>query len=147
MLEAMLVILLLVLLWPLWLALAALAMSVVVAIVLFIAGAVGLWWLIFEATVQQREDAIGAVIGVSIVAGAVYGYNYAAKRIMAKIAARNEQEHEPKDIQRQTEQRSNSAKWAAKKQRKWENRMAMRRLWAERFGTKGDLFYDDSYDE
>ena len=52
------------------------------------------------------------------------------------------------DIQRQLpEQSSNSAKWAAKKQRKWENRMAMRRLWAERFGTKGDLFYDDSYDE
>lgn len=51
------------------------------------------------------------------------------------------------DIQRQPEQSSNSAIWAATKQRKWENRMAMRRLWAERFGTKGDLFYDDSYDE
>lgn len=51
------------------------------------------------------------------------------------------------DAQRQTEPTANSTKWAAKKQRRWETRMAIRRLWAERFGTKGIIFYDDSYDD
>lgn len=55
MLEAMLVSLLLVLLWPLWFALAVLAVSVVRAVLLFIAAAVGLCWPIFDYAAIARS--------------------------------------------------------------------------------------------
>lgn len=93
------------------------------------------WWVIL------------LLIGAAM-AGPGEGQRYTREGIAAKETGnRNPDEEHLGDAQREMEQNANSAKLAAKKQRRWETRMAIRCLWAERFGTKGVIFYDDSYDE